>query len=407
MKRILSLVIVAAIFLCACGVHSEPEQAITEIPVVDINVPLVTADELARIVMTAVGIEHNSMVSANKSYGEEAMASYVENYYGLASECWSDCAIYHSAEGMAYEVSIFRLTEQADISSVFNCLEEYRHARQGDFFGYKPEQADMVDRGIVSIGADGMSAAVLICDYPHEADEAFCAAQGKPLPEDVYATPEIVPIEDKEYVYLDEIGQLPQYWVPYTDPDNDDMTLWDNTEFVAAVKAGDDYCLSYEDRVLFEVVIGILNNIIDDDMTELEKEWAVYEWLTSNCEYDFRHYEVPNNAPRESYEAKGAILSRKAVCLGYANAFQLFMDILDIECITVVGAAYDSREDHAWNMVRIDGVWYCVDPTWDSGVSSEYYDYFNRSSDYFARSSHQWDYEAYPIALPEEIGSYE
>ena len=93
MKRILSLVIVAAIFLCACGVHSEPEQAITEIPVVDINVPLVTADELARIVMTAVGIEHNSMVSANKSYGEEAMASYVENYYGLASECWSDCAI--------------------------------------------------------------------------------------------------------------------------------------------------------------------------------------------------------------------------------------------------------------------------------------------------------------------------
>ncbi|MBR5490450.1 MAG: DUF4358 domain-containing protein [Oscillospiraceae bacterium] len=407
MKRILSLIIVAAIALCACGNPDANEQSNSVPPMVNVDVPLASADELARIVMNGAGIEFDDMMSANESYGEDAMPSYVENYYGLASECWNDCAIYHSSAGMAHEVSIFRLTEQADISSVFNCLEEYRHARQGDFFGYNPEQADMVDRGIVSIGADGMSAAVFICENPYEAEEAFYGAQGMILPEDVYDTPEIVPVEEEESIYLEDVGDLPYYWVPYVDPEIDDMTLWDNTEFVAAVKAGDDYYLSYEERVLFEVVIGILNNIIDEDMTEIEKERAVYEWITANCQYDFRHYEVPNNAPRESYEAIGTILSRKAVCLGFANAFQLFMDILDIECITVIGAAYESREDHAWNMVCIDGEWYCVDTTWDLGVKPEYFNYFNRSSDYFARSSHQWDYAAYPIAMPEEIGSFE
>ena len=80
------------------------------------------------------------------------------------------------------------------------------------------------------------------------------------------------------------------------------------------------------------------------------------------------------------------------------------MDVLDIECITVVGAGFSSREDHAWNMVKIDGEWYCIDATWDVGSVPRHFQYFNVSSEYMALSDHQWDYEAYPIALPEEIG---
>ncbi len=167
----------------------------------------------------------------------------------------------------------------------------------------------------------------------------------------------------------------------------------------------------------------MLETEIREDMTALEKELAIYTWLTANASYDHRHYDIPNAAPRESYEPHGAILSGKAVCLGFATAFQLFMDVLDIECITVVGAAFNSREDHAWNMVRLDGEWYCTDTvnwyprkkirdiagtvspfydTWDEGAYG--FGFFNRSSDYFAMTGHQWDYEAYPIAVAEETG---
>ncbi len=185
------------------------------------------------------------------------------------------------------------------------------------------------------------------------------------------------------------------------------MTLWDNTSIVAAVKSGDDSTLDSDEKKLFNKVNEVLGSIINEGMSDLKKEKAVYCWLTENCEYDHRHYELPPSAPRISYEPYGAIVEGRAVCLGYATAFQLFMDILDIECITVVGAAFSSRADHAWNMVKIDDEWYCVDLTWDAGFEPEWFSFFNKSSEYFACTDHQWDYKAYPIAIPENIGKME
>lgn len=402
MKRIVPLLLCLALIFTACGRGEAPAVSAPVYPASE----SLSADELARMVIAGLGYEPDSMTYINGNYSSDAIPEYVENFYGLASEEWSDCAIYRSAAAdKAHEVSLFKLTEQADINEVFNSLEEYRHARQGDFFGYNPEQADLVDKALVSISSDGLWAAIFICENTTVADEAFFAALGMTLPE--YDDPETYPADDeREPIEHSELGELPEYWYPYIDPEIDDMTLWDNTEFVAAVMAGDEYYLSREEKVLFKIVVGVLLQIIDEGMSDLEKEEAVYRWLTENVEYDHRHYEVPNSAPRESYEPMGAIASRKAVCLGFATAFQLFMDILDIECITVVGAAYDSREDHAWNMVKIDGEWYCVDATWDAGVDREYWNYFNVSSDYMAMTSHQWDYEAYPIAVDENDGNW-
>lgn len=80
------------------------------------------------------------------------------------------------------------------------------------------------------------------------------------------------------------------------------------------------------------------------------------------------------------------------------------MDLLDIECVTVEGTAYNGTEDHAWNMVRLDGDWYCVDVTWDDPVSSTpvspaaAHMYFNVTSDFMRQFGHQWDEEGVPAA---------
>ena len=66
-----------------------------------------------------------------------------------------------------------------------------------------------------------------------------------------------------------------------------------------------------------------------------------------------------------------------------------------VECLTVVGAAFNSTGDHAWNMVKLDGEWYCVDVTWDAngreqmGGSYEWR-YLNLTSDEKGKN-HQWD----------------
>jgi len=88
-------------------------------------------------------------------------------------------------------------------------------------------------------------------------------------------------------------------------------------------------------------------------------------------------------APRTSYQPYGPLIQGKGVCLGYAETFRLLMDMAGIECITVTGAAFMSRENHAWNMVKLDGEWYCVDVTWDDTEGGNY-DYFNKTDQDYA-----------------------
>ena len=101
------------------------------------------------------------------------------------------------------------------------------------------------------------------------------------------------------------------------------------------------------------------------------------------------------------------LINGAGTAVGYASAFQLFMDLVDVECITVVGAAFRSMEDHAWNMVKLEGEWYCVDPTWNAaykeGLTEEtmwpwQHRYFNVTSDHMRQTDHQWDYEHVPEA---------
>ena len=99
------------------------------------------------------------------------------------------------------------------------------------------------------------------------------------------------------------------------------------------------------------------------------------------------------------------------ICLGYATTFQLLMDLAGVECITVVGASYGSTSDHAWNLVRLEGEWYGVDPTWNDPASWEdvpesdwdwtHHRHFNVTSDSLRQSNHQWDY----LNVPEAEGT--
>lgn len=58
------------------------------------------------------------------------------------------------------------------------------------------------------------------------------------------------------------------------------------------------------------------------------------------------------------------------VCYGYATAFKVLLDAADIPNAYIEGWAYNQNnwpngEQHAWNYVQVDGVWYAIDPTWD------------------------------------------
>ena len=57
-------------------------------------------------------------------------------------------------------------------------------------------------------------------------------------------------------------------------------------------------------------------------------------------------------------------------CNGYALAFYLIIDECGILCDYVAGY------NHAWNIVKLNGLWYNIDVTWDDTNNKINYDYF-------------------------------
>lgn len=110
---------------------------------------------------------------------------------------------------------------------------------------------------------------------------------------------------------------------------------------------------------------AVLDSVITDQMTTLQKIVAIHDYLVLNCRYDTRV--ETNSAPQEVYTAYGALIDQVAVCQGYAAAFQLFMQKLEIPSIVVQSQAMN----HAWNMVRYENDWYHVDATWDDPVPDQ------------------------------------
>lgn len=194
----------------------------------------------------------------------------------------------------------------------------------------------------------------------------------------------------------------------FVPPGEEDMSLYDTSAILAAWEARDPSALDGDDREIYDAAEAILAEIMRDGMTDAEKEAAAYGWLVNNVNYDWTRQDALAETDRRSYGPYGGLVNRAAVCLGYSTSFQLLMDMSGVECITVVGAAFNSTGDHAWNMVRLNGEWYCVDVTWDANgreqLGGSYaWRYLNLTSDEMGKN-HQWDYANTPEATAEDRG---
>ena len=79
--------------------------------------------------------------------------------------------------------------------------------------------------------------------------------------------------------------------------------------------------------------------------------------------------------------AYGALVEGKAVCNGYARAYQHLMNEAGIPTWYVTGSSNNPSTGepigHAWNVVKLDGKWYYTDVTWDDQGENIFYEYLN------------------------------
>lgn len=134
------------------------------------------------------------------------------------------------------------------------------------------------------------------------------------------------------------------------------------------------------------------------DGTDYEKELYLHDALVKHVTYDDAYMEEQN--------AYSALVNGMAVCSGYAFALQYLLMRAGIESYYVVGTAGEDENGdpvgHAWNIARIGGTWYYVDPTWDDSDDeyAPYHAYFNLDTDLLTRD-HALDPYPYNVTLPQ------
>lgn len=100
---------------------------------------------------------------------------------------------------------------------------------------------------------------------------------------------------------------------------------------------------------------------------------ALHDWVVTRLEYDLDSLKPRQRKPQD---ANSVFLGRVAVCEGYAR---LLVELGRLTGDQIVYIGGDVREEngaaapvgHAWNGVKVNGLWYLMDATWDDPVGPD------------------------------------
>ena len=109
----------------------------------------------------------------------------------------------------------------------------------------------------------------------------------------------------------------------------------------------------------------VIKNLNLDGKSDYDKFKAVTNWIVSNVTYD-SHYNGKPNIPAGTeypHDMTGAVLDKYAVCDGYAGLFYYMANAVGLKALYEDGTSISEQKGHAWNLVKMDGVYYYVDPT--------------------------------------------
>ena len=147
---------------------------------------------------------------------------------------------------------------------------------------------------------------------------------------------------------------------------------------LTAIQADAVERLSQAEQAMAWQAQAAVDGLIRPGMTDLEKELAIHDYVAERCEYmdSAGQDETPNSA-------RGFFENALCRCAGYADTFRLLARLAGLDVETIGGPTTQDlpgEKGHAWNLIRLDGLWYAVDVTWDDmigGASSVEHVFFN------------------------------
>lgn len=135
------------------------------------------------------------------------------------------------------------------------------------------------------------------------------------------------------------------------------------------------YCMTREEaenrRQKIETAVNSFLTAVDNRMSDYEVTLRIYENMIKLVDYDTigleneKESEASCDIPDDLRSIYGVFVNKKAVCAGYAKAFQYLLNKCGIEC------TYVTSDTHAWNLIKLEGDYYHIDVTWGDGSDTK------------------------------------
>lgn len=166
--------------------------------------------------------------------------------------------------------------------------------------------------------------------------------------------------QNKERDYIDELAAYFFYVYDYTGEVQlmesvSEINPYSNNLFIN-VKDGTQVAGKQKETV-FEIM-RFCNEI--EDSNEMEKIKKIHDWIKSTTEYDFSY---------SKNSCYSALIEGKSACNGYARLFTAVCSYAGIECENITG--WQNDKYHIWNRVRVNGIWYYIDVTWNDSAGED------------------------------------
>ena len=151
------------------------------------------------------------------------------------------------------------------------------------------------------------------------------------------------------------------------------------------------YTTAQQEAELTTAINKLKTNLKLSSKSNYDKIFAVYDYMCQNITYDYAN--LNDSSYKLKHTAYAALVNKTAVCQGYALLFYRIMLELGIDCRLIPGMTEGGA--HGWNIVKLNGLYYNVDATWDAGYD-EYIWFLNSFWDF---GGHERDMEYDTIAF--------
>ncbi|GAA0062474.1 cell wall-binding repeat-containing protein [Clostridium sp. CTA-1] len=132
----------------------------------------------------------------------------------------------------------------------------------------------------------------------------------------------------------------------------------------------DKVTIDMEKAAVKAKVQEIINNVIKEGMSDVEKELVLHDYIVKNTEYNMYNHNNKIILP-DDCNAYGVLVKGIGTSEGYSKAMYELLKAAGIECKYVTGiSVHDSvgGDGHSWNIVKLEDEWYNLDVTWDEPI---------------------------------------